>query len=39
MDAKGRIVDLSYTGAQKLGFVSKGITKVKVQVVAKGTKI
>lgn len=33
MARKGRIVDLSYLGAKKLGFVNKGITKVKVQVV------
>ena len=39
MDAKGRIVDLSYAGAKQLGFISRGITKVKVQVVPKGTKM
>lgn len=39
MDAKGRIVDLSYAGAKQLGFISRGITKVKVQIVTKGTKI
>jgi rare lipoprotein A (peptidoglycan hydrolase) len=38
MDKKGRIVDLSYIGAKKLGFISKGITKVKVEAVPKGTK-
>lgn len=37
MDKKGRIVDLSYAGAKKLGFITKGITKVKVEVVTKGT--
>lgn len=38
MDAKGRIVDLSLIGAKTLDFVAKGLTKVKVEVVAKGTK-
>lgn len=37
MDKKGRIVDLSYEGAKRLSFVKKGITKVKVEVVPKGT--
>ena len=36
MDAKGRIVDLSYLGAKKLNFIEKGTTKVKVEIVAKG---
>lgn len=38
MDRKGRIVDLTYAGAKKLNFVVKGVTKVKVEVVPKGTK-
>jgi rare lipoprotein A len=38
MDAKGRIVDLSYAGAKKLGFIEKGVTKVRVEIVAKDTK-
>lgn len=38
MDRKGRIVDLSFLGAQKLGFVKKGIAKVRVEKVEKGTK-
>ena len=38
MDAKGRIVDLSFIGAKKLDFIRKGITKVKVEIVAKPNK-
>lgn len=38
MDAKGRIVDLSILGAKSLDFIKKGLTKVKVEVVEKGTK-
>ncbi|MCX6209491.1 MAG: septal ring lytic transglycosylase RlpA family protein [Bacteroidetes bacterium] len=38
MDKKGRIVDLSYVGAKKLNFIEKGVTKVKVEIVPKGTK-
>lgn len=38
MDAKGRIVDLSLIGAKALGFTAKGLTKVQVEVVTKGTK-
>jgi rare lipoprotein A (peptidoglycan hydrolase) len=38
MAKKGRIVDLSYLGAKKLDFIKKGVTKVKVEVVPKGTK-
>lgn len=38
MAARGRIVDLSRLGAQKLDFIKKGIVKVKVQVVPKNTK-
>ncbi len=37
MDKKGRIVDLSYLGAKKLNFIKKGVTRVKVEVVPKGT--
>lgn len=35
MDKKGRIVDLSMIGAKSLGFISKGLTKVQVEVVTK----
>ncbi len=38
MTKKGRIVDLSRLGAKKLDFIIKGITKVKVEIVAKDTK-
>lgn len=38
MAKKGRIVDLSRIGAKKLDFINKGITKVKVEIVAKETK-
>lgn len=37
MDKKGRIVDLSIRGAESLGFLKTGITKVKVEIVPKGT--
>lgn len=37
MDRKGRIVDLSIRGAEKLGFIKKGLAKVKVEIVPKGT--
>ena len=30
-----RLIDLSKTAAQKLGYISKGITKVKVEVLGK----
>ena len=30
-----RLIDLSKTAAEKLGFISKGITKVKVEVLGK----
>lgn len=30
---EGRIIDLTYTGAKKLGFVSTGIAKVKVEAI------
>ncbi len=37
MDRKGRIVDLTIRGAEKLGFIKTGVTKVKVEIVPKGT--
>jgi rare lipoprotein A len=37
MKAKGRVVDLSRTAAQKLGFLKSGLTRVKVERVKKGT--
>lgn len=37
MDKKGRVVDLSILGATRLGFIKTGITKVKVEIVPKGT--
>ena len=37
MDRKGRIVDLTIRGAEKLGFIEIGITKVQVEIVPKGT--
>lgn len=36
--AKGRIIDLSYLAAKKLGYVSKGVAKLKVQVLYKQKK-
>jgi len=33
---KGRIIDLSYKAAQKLGFVSEGTTKVRIEVLRLG---
>ena len=38
MARKGRIVDLSRTGAKKLDFINKGITRVKVEIVPAETK-
>ncbi|MFQ6618874.1 MAG: septal ring lytic transglycosylase RlpA family protein [Fidelibacterota bacterium] len=35
---KGRILDLSYAAALKLGFVNKGTAKVKIEVVKLGGK-
>jgi len=35
---RGRIVDLSKAAANKLGFLKKGITKVRVDVVKRGAK-
>lgn len=37
MKARGRVVDLSRTAAQKLGFMKSGLTRVKVERVKKGT--
>lgn len=37
MDRKGRIVDLTIRGTEKLGFIKSGLTKVKVEIVPKGT--
>jgi rare lipoprotein A (peptidoglycan hydrolase) len=37
MQKKGRIVDLSRAAAQKLDFIKKGLTSVKVEIVEKGT--
>lgn len=37
MKAKGRVVDLSRAAAKKLDFIKKGLTKVKVEPVEKGT--
>ena len=34
--AKGRIIDLSYKAAQKLGFVNEGTTKVRIEVLRLG---
>ncbi len=33
--AKGRIIDLSYIAAKKLGYVNKGVVKLKVKVIKK----
>lgn len=33
-----RIVDLSRTGAQKLGYIKSGLTRVKIEVLAKKPK-
>ncbi len=37
MAKKGRVVDLTRTAASKLGFLSRGLTRVKVEKVPKGT--
>ncbi len=37
MDRKGRIIDLTIRGAEKLKFIKTGITRVKVEIVPKGT--
>jgi len=39
MDAKGRVVDLSYIGAKKLDFIEAGVAKVKVEVVGSDMRI
>lgn len=31
MAKKGRVVDLSRTAAKQLGFISRGLTRVKVE--------
>jgi len=36
--AKGRIIDLSYLGAKKLGYLNKGVAKLKVRVLSKKNK-
>lgn len=36
--AKGRIIDLSYLGAKKLGYVNKGVAKLKVKVLYRQKK-
>ena len=36
--AKGRIIDLSYLAAKKLGYVNKGVAKLKVKVLYKRKK-
>ncbi|BAV08464.1 rare lipoprotein A [Filimonas lacunae] len=38
MAKKGRVVDLSYSAAKKLAFISRGVVKVKVEAVPKGTE-
>jgi rare lipoprotein A len=35
---KGRIIDLSYLAAKKLGYLNKGVTKLKVRVLYKQKK-
>jgi rare lipoprotein A (peptidoglycan hydrolase) len=37
MQKKGRVVDLSRLAAKKLDFIKSGLTRVKVEVVPKGT--
>ena len=34
----GRIIDLSYVAAKKLGYVKKGVAKLKIQLLYKKTK-
>ena len=36
--AKGRIIDLSYLAAKKLGYINKGVAKLKVKVLYKQKK-
>ncbi len=35
---KGRIIDLSYSAAERLGFIREGTTKVKIEVLKWGQK-
>ena len=35
---KGRVVDLSYAAAQKIGLIKDGLAEVKIDVVGKGSK-
>ncbi|MEO8174425.1 MAG: septal ring lytic transglycosylase RlpA family protein [Sediminibacterium sp.] len=37
MQKKGRVLDLSRIAAKKLNFIQNGLTKVKVEIVEKGT--
>lgn len=37
MQQKGRVVDLSLKAAKKLDFINNGLTKVKVEIVPRGT--
>jgi len=32
---KGRVIDVSYKAAKRLGFVRDGVTRVKVEVASK----
>ena len=36
--ARGRIIDLSYLAAKKLGYINKGVAKLKVRVLYKAKK-
>ena len=36
--AKGRIIDLSYLAAKKLGYANKGVAKLKIRVLYKQKK-
>ena len=38
MAKKGRVVDLTRSAAKKLGFLSRGLTKVVVEAVPEGTE-
>ena len=38
MAKKGRIIDLTRSAAKKLGFLSRGLTKVSVEPVPEGTE-
>lgn len=38
MSKRGRVVDLSYAAAKKLAFIKRGVVKVKVEAVPKGTE-